>query len=124
VGTDGTPRELHVAQALEVIGWELGPRGEAPAPPARHGANAVQQLVACPYFRLERMALEEAEQAVNDGITFHVLFVRRGSVTVEAGGQRETLSHGTSCLLPAACPTYTLSPMDGPATVLRVTGPE
>ncbi|MBT3296452.1 MAG: class I mannose-6-phosphate isomerase [Verrucomicrobia bacterium] len=119
VGADGQPRELHVAKAHQVIDWELDPAGATPSAPIVNGPNCEQDLLTTPYFRFGRLTLAAPHPVTNDGRSFHMLFVAKGTLTVSCEGGTETLGPGTTCLLPAAVDAYTLTP-DGPCEVLRV----
>ena len=54
------------------------------------------------------------------GKTFHALFVEDGEAIISWGDESLIAPAGTSILIPAALPGYTL---DGNATVLRTTIP-
>lgn len=123
VGADGKPRDVHIEEAMKVILWH---DDESARVESRRlgflGANELWQVLSCPYFRLERLVLKEEWNAGCDGKTFHVLFVRRGNVSVQWDGRYENLTPGSTCLVPAALPSYNLKP-DEEAEVLRVTVP-
>jgi mannose-6-phosphate isomerase len=119
VGTDGRPRELHVDKAHQVIDWTLDPAGATPSAPIVNGPNREQDLLVTPYFRFGRIALAAPQTITNNGRSFHMLFVAKGTLTVSCEGGTETIGAGTTCLLPAAIPKYTLTP-DESCEVLRV----
>jgi mannose-6-phosphate isomerase len=119
VDAEGSPRELHVEKAGQVIAWDLDPAGATPSEPVVDGPNRTQDLLVTPYFRFGRLDLEAPHTVTNDGRSFHMLFVAKGTLTVSCEGGEETVSAGTTCLLPAAIAEYTLTP-DGPCEVLRV----
>ena len=119
VDAEGNPRELHVEKARQVIDWELDAAGATPSEPIVDGPNRTQDLLVTPYFRFGRLNIESSCQVTNDGRSFHMLFVANGTLTVSCEGGEETISAGTTCLLPAALAEYTLAP-DGPCEVLRV----
>lgn len=124
VGSDGRPRELHVDQALKVIRWrDVAPPKVAPRRIGRIDRNELWEVVSSPYFRMERLDLQEAWHGGGDGQTFHVLFVRDGRARLSWEGGRIDLRPGTSCLVPAALLQYQLKPLRGRATVIRVTRP-
>jgi len=122
VGTDGKPRELHVDQAFKVIDWGAGP--VAAAQPQRvegAGPNTCWEVISCEYFRVKRVDLREAE-TVSPGGGFNALFTSAGTTVVQGGGMAEELAPGTSCLIPAALDSYTLTPRNGESQVLQITG--
>lgn len=121
VGTDGKPRELHLKQAFQSINWH--DRTRLARPPRQikaTGANMWWELLECPHFHLKRGDLTEAEVVENDGQSFHVLFTVSGRVVIEADGTGETTGPGTSCLLPAALPSYRLTPVTKSAGVILI----
>jgi len=121
VGNDGQPRELHIDQAVKVINW-----GEQPNPCAEptllQDADGLQiwEVLQCEYFQLEKLAYSRPVTVPLDGTTFHALFVAEGDATIRWGEESLPAPAGTSVLIPAALPAYTL---DGTATVLRTTIP-
>ncbi len=119
VDADGHPRELHIEKARRVIDWELAPADPTPAEPVLQGPNRSQDLLVTPYFRFGKLNIEAAWPRTNDGRSFHMLFVATGMLTVSCEGGEETVGSGTTVLLPAAIPEYTLTP-EGPCEVLRV----
>ena len=69
---------------------------------------------------MQRVDLATADRVTNDGASFHALFVLEGSVRVVGNDMAESITRGTSCLLPAALATYAVEPRGGPASVLRI----
>jgi mannose-6-phosphate isomerase len=118
----GQPRELHIEQAKRVIRWS--DTGEdIPRTPRRlpqPTPNGRTEVVACPYFRLERLALRAQGTVVRAaGEGFQALFVAEGSVSIVGSGFDLAVGPGRSVLIPAALDRYALVPAHGPATVLR-----
>ena len=121
VGKDGTPRPLHIRQALDVIRWDDAPEGAVePHLIEERGANRLYELVQNPFFHLTRWDLGEPAAVNGDGRAFTVLFVASGTVWVSGNGIEERLVPGTSCLLPAALPTCRIAPTDGAVSMIRV----
>jgi mannose-6-phosphate isomerase class I len=87
------------------------------------GANELWEILATPYFRLERLVLKEDWHSACDGSTFHVLFVHSGAVSLETDGHAEILGPGVTCLIPAGLSGYRLGPGAGAGDVLRITTP-
>ncbi|MDP6630145.1 MAG: class I mannose-6-phosphate isomerase [Kiritimatiellia bacterium] len=119
VDAEGNSRELHIEKARQVIDWELDPAGPTPSEPIIDGPNRTQDLLVTPYFRFGKLNLEAPHTATNDGRSFHMLFVAKGTLTVSSEGGEETVGAGTTVLLPAAISEYTLIPGDA-CEVLRV----
>ena len=78
------------------------------------------ELLTCEYFRLEKLQFNAPLEVPLDGSTFHALFVAEGCAEISWGDECLSAPAGTSVLVPAALPAYTLS---GNATVLRTTIP-
>ena len=121
VGHDGKPRELHVEQAMNVINWDdVRPSGHEPRHIPAPGPNPRWELVTSDYFHLERSELIERETIHPDPSSFTVLFVEHGTVDVTCGGITESLRPGTSCLIPAAAASYSLTPAEPGASLVLI----
>ena len=122
VGADGQPRELHIDQAIDVINFD---DNENPIvePKVLVDTENFQCLdvLKCEYFQLEKLTFTASVEVPMSGKTFHALFVSEGEAVIEWDGGKITAPAGTSVLVPAALPAYTLA---GHATVLRTTIPE
>ena len=117
VGHDGQPRELHMDQAMQVINWKdhENPLVE-PILQTECEEFRCWTLLECPYFTIEKLQFSAPLRIALDGTSFHALFVAEGDAMIEWEGGRLFAPVGTSILVPAALPAYTLS---GQATVLR-----
>lgn len=108
VGKDGRPRELHVAQALDVIRFEdAGAQPETPQTRDDGGAE-VRQLVRSEFFHVDEVSATRTWRAETGG-SFMILNVLEGGGSLEAGGVRESLSAGESLLLPACLGGFTVT---------------
>jgi len=121
MGNDGTPRELHIEQAVNVINWDSreNPLVE-PKVLTKTDEYQCIEVLACEYFRLEKLIYSAPQTFSLTGKTFHALFVSEGQAFIEWNEEKLQLPAGTSVLIPAAMPTYTLS---GNATILRTSIP-
>jgi mannose-6-phosphate isomerase len=84
VDHDGTPRELHIEQALRVIRWDDPPA--APLKARRLAAvdgNGWREILRCDYFVLRHVDLNQPVALRMDGNTFHAIFTRAGGCTIE-----------------------------------------
>lgn len=121
VGTDGQPRELHINQALNVINWN---NHESPLIEPTLVVDTqtfqCQEVVSCEYFKMEKMIFSAPLEVPMSGKTFHALFVSEGEAEICWDNESICLSAGTSVLVPATLPAYTLV---GNATILRTTIP-
>lgn len=121
MGNDGKPRELHIEQAVNVIDWE---EHENPViePELLVDTDTFQcwKELQCEYFKLEKLVFSAPLEVPLKGTTFHALFVAEGEAEILWDDERLVAKAGTSVLIPAALPAYTL---DGCATVMRTTIP-
>jgi mannose-6-phosphate isomerase len=121
MGNDGKPRDLHIEQAVNVINWNDhdNPLVE-PKLLVDTETFQCKEVLACEYFRLEKLIFSAPLEVPMSGKTFHALFVSEGEAVLSWGEETLTAPAGTSVLVPAALPAYTLA---GSATVLRTTVP-
>ena len=121
MGNDGTPRELHIEQALDVINW-VDTENPLVEPKKQVDTDTFQclEVLSCEYFKLEKLTFSAPLEVPMSGKTFHALFVSEGEAELSWGDECLRAPAGTSVLIPAAMPSYTLS---GNATVLRTTIP-
>jgi mannose-6-phosphate isomerase len=118
LGHDGKPRELHVDQAMRVLSWDDdGDPKVVPDRVERGDRTTRWRLIDSPLFRVDRIELG-GSLTVTDNAGFQALFVASGSVVVESEAHKEEVALGTSCLVPAAVPTFTLTPLNGTAEVI------
>ncbi|MCU0499736.1 MAG: class I mannose-6-phosphate isomerase [Anaerolineae bacterium] len=108
---NGTPRPLHVDQALTVSNIAILPqitRDFVPDQPILQG----------PYFVTWREQLDQISRSFDtEGRRFHALTCLDGTVTITwSGGDPVSFNTGQTVLIPAALGTYTLS---GTGQVLR-----
>ncbi|MEI6971530.1 MAG: type I phosphomannose isomerase catalytic subunit [bacterium] len=121
-GPDGKQRPLHISEAVRTVLWP----GKRPAKArqrvtVRDGRITVRNVLACPYFRVERIDLGGPFECCNDGRSFHAFFVTEGAVGIRAGRRLVSAGAGMSCLVPASIGRYTLSPATAKAAVLKIT---
>ena len=106
-GTDGKPRPLHIAEALEAIDYALGP--VSPSQPAATDRPHRERLVACDKFVLDRWRLSQPE-TIEDDDRCHILMVLEGEVLVSGDPAARPLLFGETILLPAQRPLAQLIP--------------
>jgi len=101
-------RKLHIEQSLAVIDTQASARALA-SPPIRQAA--IQRLVACPYFELEKIAGRDCRfEADTHGESFHALTLLEGAARLESPGWQGRLEKYQTLLVPAACARYTILP--------------
>lgn len=119
---NGQPRELHIQQALQTIQWDRAqPEICSPKPLPMTGDNAFSHILECPYFKIMKIRLAGSETCEHDKRSFHIIFVINGKVLAGAKGSVAVIESGTTCLIPADASPYTLTPVQGPANLIRIT---
>ena len=108
VQDDGSTRELHIQQSLDVVdyGMEAPASGEVTAPEV----DGVTELMECPNFVVDRVRVS-GEKNVEQEWPFLCVSVIEGSGTVcaaEAGVEHQ-IGLGTHFLAPAACGALTFT---------------
>jgi len=124
VDTDGHARELHIEEALQVIDWEHpAPEVVSPRPLPPEGRNHPYDIIKSPYFITRGWNLQESRIFPSDPPGFRILFISKGKVLIGANGVVSAAPSGTSCLIPAAVQRFTVTPVDGPATLIEIQAP-
>ncbi len=122
VGTDGRPRELHIAEALEATDFDRGPVNPlVPAKVQAGDGNWCERLSSCQYFALERWRLTQPA-VLGRTDRFTILIGLQGSAVVRHERQGTRLAFGQTLLLPAAAGRCEIIP-DGEAVVLTCVVP-
>jgi mannose-6-phosphate isomerase len=102
VGPDGKPRQLHVAEALEVTNFDAG--------------GTRERLARCEFFALERLRLKGPARVGSDQ-RFTIVMGLGGRVEIRNRGEAAPLRYGETLLLPAALGSCDVIPR-GEAVVL------
>lgn len=124
VDADGNRRELHVEEAMKVINWEnVAPQVSSPRPLPAEGSNHPFEIMTSPYFSTCGWNLQEPRTFQMNPPGFRILFTSKGQALIGANGSVASVQAGTSCLIPAAIDTYTITPMGGPASILEIQAP-
>lgn len=120
VGTDGRPRQLHLAEALESIDFAAGPVDPL-VPTAEPIAGGTRERLAhCPYFALERLRLNGPTTVGRDD-RFTILLGLEGDTEIRSDGNA-LLGFGQTRLLPSSLGECQLVPR-GEAVVLTCVVP-
>ena len=114
VGLDGQPRKLHIDQSLQSTDWtDVRPALQ----PAIHGSG---ELVDCPFFRVERWALDAPRAALKGtGGRFAIFTCLEGGVDC-AGCE---FGPGDFFLVPAGLTAEEVRPTEDGTLLLRTTIP-
>ncbi len=121
----GRPRPIHLAQALDVLNFELIEPG--PLTPVVLEANGArrEQIGQCAYFETERLALPagSAFSGTCDGSTFEIWAALEGAATISWAGEPVSLAAVGWVLLPAALGDFQVTALEE-SVLLRVFTPE
>jgi mannose-6-phosphate isomerase len=120
---DGSLRQLHIQQALDVL--DFGPQRGGPIESVRvsRGPLTKTYLAACAYFATEKWEFSAPINGTTSPDRFEILIIISGRGAI--GGDGESAPYGPAevWLLPAALGTYHLTP-DSPTTLLRTYVPD
>jgi mannose-6-phosphate isomerase len=120
---DGTPRPLHIRQALDVLRFG-DPRGGKTTPvQVRDGSLLKTYIVACRYFATERWDFSEPVAAATSPEHFELLITISGQGRIEWAGRSAPYGPAEVWLLPAALSSYQLAP-DSATALLRTFVPD
>jgi mannose-6-phosphate isomerase len=112
VGLDGSPRQLHVAESLASIDWEVVEPAAVPA------ANETAIIADSQEFRIRRVPLQAGESVhFAAGEQPRLVSVVTGKLSVDAGNG-EALTRGDNVLLPFAGDFTVSASAGGPALLL------
>ncbi len=124
VDANGQSRELHIEQALQVVDWErLKPEISTPRPLPADGNNHPYEILTTPYFAATGWNLQEPRSFEMNPAGFRIIFVAKGKVLIGANGFVAAATSGTSCLIPAAAKRFTVTPVEGKASLVQIQGP-
>ena len=123
VQDDGTRRQLHVEQSLDVMRYTPAAGRFTPvALPDAALPHGRRVLAACRYFVLEELRLVGAWERVTAGASCEILSVLEGKCVITAReGESVVLRRGETVVLPARLGAYRL---EGEARVVRSYVPE
>jgi mannose-6-phosphate isomerase len=120
---NGTPRPLHVEQALRVIDWSAtGSPVSRPAPPVRLPDGRLSTLLLdSPLFHVEGWRIDRPCDILNPSDGFLLFFARSESLRIRPDAQPAILlPRYTSCLVPAAMRHFRIAPESAPSADLVV----
>jgi mannose-6-phosphate isomerase len=120
---DGTPRPLHVQQALEVMDFSGSSIGRIEPVKIRRRALLKTCLAACPYFTTERWDFSERIAGSTSLDRFELLIVLSGSGRLEYGEDSAAYKPAEAWMLPAGLGAYRLAP-ESPTSLLRTFVPD
>jgi len=120
---DGSPRELHLNQALAVMNFGVQPQGRIDAFSTQRGPLTETFLVACRYFAVEGWEFSQDVVATTSPERFELLVILSGGGRIEWGSQSADYEPAQVWFLPAALGDYRLAPRL-PTTLLHACVPD
>ncbi|GAB6098378.1 class I mannose-6-phosphate isomerase [Halanaerocella petrolearia] len=106
IGKDGTPRELHIESALDVIDFGTTPPDKVKGLEIEEEGNLRKILVACPYFITETIDITDSYQASAQGERFYVFMNLEGRARLVYEDGEVDLTAGETVLIPASLGEY------------------
>lgn len=117
VGTDGKPRQMHIAEALSCIDFESGPVAAFQASEISDAGHRVEQLASCQYFSMRRHTSATPFTIQTNG-RMRIAMMLDGAGELDEGAERKPFPLGQSLLVPACVDAITIRPQ-GDVTVLE-----
>ena len=124
VGTDGKPRELHVAKAADVLDYGHGSRGAVETIDYTFDGFARTALIASSHFVVEHIVATDEPASLETQGRPLIVMAMDGALMLEAGSEELRLEPWQTALIPAAAQYCAVSAMGAPkAAFLFVTPP-
>ncbi|OGV56092.1 MAG: hypothetical protein A2X49_07735 [Lentisphaerae bacterium GWF2_52_8] len=124
VSPDGTPRELHMDQALNSIDFtdRTVCRIAGVSDSMEHNRK-FPMINKCPYFRVDDLRLVESwRDSTDSSSSFHLITAIKSPVVVGLGELTTLVPKGSTCLIPACFGKYTITLQDEQeTTVIKTT---
>ena len=117
LGTDGKPRQLHIAQALESTDFTAGPVNPILPRSVPVAGGRREHLSDSEYFSIDRYHLTGSTQ-VGQTDRFTIVMAIEGDLNVESPGFSTNLGPGETLLLPASLGACDVRPRDAKATLM------
>ncbi|MEZ6129501.1 MAG: type I phosphomannose isomerase catalytic subunit [Planctomycetaceae bacterium] len=121
MGSDGKPRETHIAQSLACINFDQGPVDPVVPVPLSYDGHTFEELVRCDYFVIRRHDCVDAFALKLDD-RFRILMLLDGEATLRTHAGNVSLKTGNTALLPASITAATVDP-SGRITLLEILHP-
>jgi mannose-6-phosphate isomerase len=126
-GRAGRGRDLHIAQALEVLECKPLAKPKIPSIVLHHESFDQRYLVACKYFGFELLQVHKPSRELMLNEKFHLLSIIEGEADILFGqGLRWNVSakQGQTLLLPARLGVYAIWPTTKPCNILKTYIPD
>lgn len=108
VQDDGTPRELHVEKALEVVHFGSGHGGGTRGLEYAHGSGRRVCLGACGYFAAELVEVDGRYGRDTFCDSFHLLLGKSGELSLGDGGEMRRLVPGQALVIPGSTEEFSV----------------
>ncbi|MCH7988357.1 MAG: class I mannose-6-phosphate isomerase [Planctomycetes bacterium] len=122
LGTDGSPREIHIDESLQCIDFDRGPVNPVVPHRVSTSGSDVEELVRSDYFVIRRHRTSEPFSIVHDN-RFHILMMLRGNAELICDTQRKNVRIGSTVLMPADASDVRVVP-DGEIILLETFLPD
>ena len=116
---NGNPRELHLEKAREVINFTDDQSPVCIPVEVDVQGHSGTEICRSDYFRMLRFNVQNELTFKSDPKTFHAFFIQEGTVELKYIHGQETLSAGSTILIPAQLGEYSMN-SDRPAVMIRV----
>jgi mannose-6-phosphate isomerase len=123
LGPDGSSRELHLDQAMDVIDFQAMGRTRTRSSEMEGPWKNRELLVRTPVFKLEKIEAEREFTEDHPPESYHLITCISGTGSIDADASDEspvTYRRGDTFLIPARMGDYTLNP-DQESTLLKTT---
>jgi mannose-6-phosphate isomerase len=120
---DGTPRPLHIRQALDVLHFGQCRGGQVEPVRIQSGPLAKTYLTACTYFATEKWEFSAPVSGSTSSECFEILIFLSGRGRIESAGESAPYGPAEVWLLPATLGVYRLVP-ESSTTLLRTYVPD
>jgi mannose-6-phosphate isomerase len=111
LGTDGSPRAIHIEESLQCIDFDRGPVNPVDPHRVSTSGSDVEELVRSDYFVLRRHQKSKPFSIVHDN-RFHILTMLRGNAELICDAQRKNVRIGSTVLMPADTSDVRVVPKD------------
>ena len=122
-----TARKMHLDEAIDIINYDKYDAGAYTPAPAPVKKTTTVCLANCPQFTVNHITLFEGMQVeAADSDAFLVYNCIKGEVSLQMADEQGTvrdyrLHQGDTILVPAECPSFTLSPLSPGSELLEST---
>lgn len=115
VDSSGTPRELHIDRALDVINFDFNAEIKASDVNHHHGYD-LAHITDCEFFKVDKLCIHSNYKDSTDNTSFITFTCVEGNGFIEHDNIIYEIKNGSSFLIPASMGSYKIS---GELTLLK-----